>query len=76
MHAFGVGDAENNNLPFKILSRGRSWRHQNPYCCYIALNRSRRSLSYKKRFTPRSKGLLETGNSSFQIAKPVSMRIR
>ena len=35
MQAFGVGDAGNHNLPFRIMSRGRSWSHQNPYCCYI-----------------------------------------
>ena len=35
MQAFGLGDAENNNLPFRIMSRGRGWSHQSPYCCYI-----------------------------------------
>ena len=29
-------------------------------------------MSYKEWLTPRSKGLLDTGNSSLQIAKPVS----
>ena len=51
MQAFGLGDAGNHYLPFR-LSQGRSWSHQNPYCCSFALNRSRRSLSYKEWFTP------------------------
>ena len=105
MQAFWVGDAGNHNLPFRIMSRGWSWRHQNPYlvpkkypsmlyfpfqykhhiCLFcdktrivvtFSLNRSRRSLSYKEWLTPRSKGLLGMGNSSFLIAKPVSTRIR
>ena len=49
------------------MSRGRSWSHQNPYCCF--LNQSRRSLSYKEWFTPSIKRAAENGNS-FQIAKP------
>ena len=35
MQVFGVEDAGNHNLPFRIMTRGRSWSHQNPYCCYI-----------------------------------------
>ena len=35
MQAFGVGDAGNHNLPFKTMSRGRSWRYPNPYCSYV-----------------------------------------
>ena len=35
MQAFGVGDAGNHNLPFRIMSRARSWGHQDPYCCNI-----------------------------------------
>ena len=35
MLAFGVGDTGNHSLPFRIMIRGRSWTHQNPYCCYI-----------------------------------------
>ena len=34
MQAIGVGGIGNHNLPFRIMSRGGSWSHQNPYCCY------------------------------------------
>ena len=35
MQAFGEGNSGNHNLPFRIMSWGRIWSHQNPYCCYI-----------------------------------------
>ena len=72
MQAFGVGDAGNHNLPFRVMTQGRSLSHQNPYCCCYICSKPEPPEPELQRVVHAldQKGCWKRRTPPFQIAMP------